>query len=590
MTENGLRRRHAMIPATLRRQHAQGTTPCTIAQAICLCKGQQQRSSSVAPIDLVAIVVDVILSPFQQSLVWIQDGSLTKNDDDEHDSPHGALFSFSNSAIVQEHQVSIGDVVRFNRVALKGSRKHKNHHSDNKTLFEGSSVLYSFHHPWSDPEAGPEWFCLGHVDGTSGEFQPTQAILPDSMQTDSSYLQRLYHWYLTSSYFQVRQTTTPLLSPLPCQLRSICDLSHSCVGVISHVHARVLDLQHVRPGSSVVFALLTDATASTTTTTTGEGSVFTSESTLSGSMTSRDTILFRDDSGLFRDTLELAHVTQQVLRLTTVMTKRTTSGVRFSTGIKEKGGYLKKHKNKLQTAAVQRINQDQPDIVLLPTAKTCVTIISPNGRAGPKKNCFAHSHEHSLPNQSPGMTWSTTQSNPMLPSKPVTVAHAFVRCLSFQSDESDKVVALTKENIATTCVSGSGQCAVDYASEAIASLSRALENCASSRARTIFQFELQRVEPNTNPSDAVTCVQASISVDSFLHSHLGCNSDELSQSPHLRQIILRVLVGMIWDQAIFCWTLKQEKDDRLPYNQGGLTGRSGSCDSVVITHVSLPHL
>jgi len=380
-----------------------------------------------------------------------------------------------------------------------------------------------------------------------------------------------------------KRSTTPLLSPLPCQLRSISDLLHSCVGVISHVRARVLDLQHMRPGSSVVFALLTDAATAAS----GEGSVLTIESATSGSMTSHDTILFRDDSGLFRDTLELTHVTQQVIRLTNVMTKRTTSGIRFSTDRKGKGG--DKHKNKLQSAAIREDKQNQPDIVLLPTAKTGLTIVSPNVRVGSKKNCFAHLHESSLPNQSAGMIWPT-QSNLMLPSKPVTVAHAFVRCLSFQSDDSEKIVALTKENIAATGLSGSGKCAMNYDLEPVASLSRLLENDASCRARTNFQFELLRVEPKTDPSHAVTCVQASISVDFFLHSHLGCNSDELRQSPHLRQIILRVLVGMIWDQTIFCWTLEQEKDDRLPRNQSGLTGRSGSCDVLRITHVSLPHL
>jgi hypothetical protein len=280
---------------------AGATVPYALSEAVDVCKKRKSEthaSTRDSPIDIVGVIVDLSYArePFPIVCLWIQDPSL----------PSGvkALFSLRGSkalAFIQECDVSIGDIVRFNRVSLK--------EIETETT-GGEDTVYHFHHSWTDPEAGPEWCRLGRLgDNINGSFTQDVLVIPDQMRTDEACLERLVAWYRESDYFSARGNQNPCLSQLPCQQRSLAQLQ-SMIGVVSNVVVKVTDFQNATPNyelgrkrrhSSIStpaapcsFALLTDGVCS---------------------------MPFLDDKSRFRTLLQQAVTTGRPLRLTRVSSR-----------------------------------------------------------------------------------------------------------------------------------------------------------------------------------------------------------------------------------------------------------------------------
>ena len=222
-----------------RSSSCKGTTPHTIEQAVEAFRRRKQQQPcgqqfDSAPIDLVAVVLDVIVknttdTPFCQ--IWIRDASLS-------DDSCCQVLLFGTPKVrraAQQLKLQRGDVVRFNRVHLLSDRARR----------DDGLPVYTFRHSFQDPEAGVEYFRLLQVDGGGAATAPPRVqidesiqAVPDSMRTDATYLESLVAWY-KSSEFCVKTTTLP---PLTCQYRSLSELQ-SCQGVVSHVVATVLQVE-----------------------------------------------------------------------------------------------------------------------------------------------------------------------------------------------------------------------------------------------------------------------------------------------------------------------------------------------------------
>jgi hypothetical protein len=313
---------------------AGGSVPYTLSEAVDVCKkrkGETLASAKDSPIDIVGVVVDLSYTrePFPIVCLWIQDSSL----------PSGvkALFSLRGSkalAFIEECDISIGDVVRFNRVSLKEIETE---------ITRGEDAVYHFHHSWTDPEAGPEWCRLGRIEGDINvSFAQDALVIPDQMKTDEDYLERLVEWYRGSDYFSARGNQNPCLSQLPCQQRSLTQLQ-SLISVQSNVVVKVADFQKAaqnyelgqkRRHSSIStpvapsFALLTDGVCS---------------------------MPFLDDKSRFRTMLQQAVTTGRPLRLTHVLSQAGRSLGQVSLG---------------------RIRKDAlEEVMLVPTKSTIATLL-----------------------------------------------------------------------------------------------------------------------------------------------------------------------------------------------------------------------
>lgn len=315
---------------------AGATVPYTLSEAAEVCKKRKSDtlpSTRDSPIDIVGMIVDLSYArePFPIACLWIQDPSL----------PSGvkALFSLRGPKaldFIEECDVSIGDVVRFNRVSLK----------EIETETGGEDTVYHFHHSWTDPEAGPEWCRLGRIEGISnGSFIQDVLAIPDQMRTDEACLEGLVDWYRESDYFSARGNQKPCLSQLPCQQRSLVQLQ-SLIGVVSNVVVKVTYFQNATPNyelgrkrrhSSIStpaapcsFALLTD----------GGG---------------RGSMPFWDDKSRFRTLLQQAVTTGRPLRLSHVSSQ---------------AGRC------LGQVSIGRIRKDALDeVVLVPTKSTMATLL-----------------------------------------------------------------------------------------------------------------------------------------------------------------------------------------------------------------------
>jgi hypothetical protein len=311
------------------------TVPYTLSEAVNVCKkrkGETLASTRDSPVDIVGVVVDLSYTrePFPIACFWIQDSSL----------PSGvkALFSLRGSkalAFIEECDISIGDVVRFNRVSLKEIETE---------ITTGEDAVYHFHHSWTDPEAGPEWCRLGRIGGNINvTFTQDILVIPDQMKTDEDFLEHLVAWYQESDYFSARGNQNPCLSQLPCQQRSLAQLQ-SLIGVVSNVVVKITDFQNATPNyelgqkrrhSSIStpsapcsFALLTDGVCS---------------------------MPFLDDKSRFRTLLQQAVTTGRPLRLTHVSSQAGRSLGQVSLG---------------------RIRKDAlEEVVLVPTKSTIATLL-----------------------------------------------------------------------------------------------------------------------------------------------------------------------------------------------------------------------
>ena len=202
-------------------QFSKGTVVYSLEDAAKNLSGQQhQQKRTDSPVDILAVVsdrFDVTCAKGKQCLRIV-------------DSSRPAFITVKT---VDQEPVKIGDIIRFNRVGLEHDRGFPN-----TTMNSVSSEhLPRFCHRWNDPDAGPEWMCLGHVSNVDGSViqKGSARWIPESMVTDEAQLFRLVDWYLHSDEFHAR---SPLLSQLPHRRRSIEELI-SCVGSSGEILAKV---------------------------------------------------------------------------------------------------------------------------------------------------------------------------------------------------------------------------------------------------------------------------------------------------------------------------------------------------------------
>jgi hypothetical protein len=271
-----------------------GTVPCSIVEAVTRLKERVGSTTDRScPVDLLSVVVHrSTLRPTATTIcqLWLRDSSLPPEAQ--------AVISFvgSNKAveIIQERNINVGDVVRFNRISLRQQEPTE------KTT---SKTLYEFCYDWQDPEAGPEFYRLGHIDATTGSLKNAMDLpVPPSMTTERNCLDRLVAWYRESELSNKR--SEELTAP-PCQYRSLGNLQSS-LGVLSHIIARVSHVDLVPQNARKLLggkrrregdrccALLTDG---------------------------RHVLSFLDTEGRFRSVLQQAVHSEKPLRLSRVMAK-----------------------------------------------------------------------------------------------------------------------------------------------------------------------------------------------------------------------------------------------------------------------------
>lgn len=217
----------------------------------------QQQHHDHHPIDLIGVVLHVDILNLNNAAktptarLTIRDASLTRCED------HCQILLFGRRRVHDiADKVQRGDVLRFNRVHLLPPSNRNLYHE------KESTNTYVFRHSFHDLEAGLDYFRLLRLEDATtsttisleGTYQrDVQHFLrhfecvrvPDSMQTDATYLKNLIAWYLNSEYCAVN----PPLPSLPCQYRSLAELQ-SCQGVISHVVAKVMYVESTNLMSS----------------------------------------------------------------------------------------------------------------------------------------------------------------------------------------------------------------------------------------------------------------------------------------------------------------------------------------------------
>jgi len=230
---------HLFIVVVTMEDPAIGSTPYSIERAVEELQSRKRRhqcgdSSSNSPIDLVAVILDVVIrndddpftSPFCR--LWIRDASLNSNT-----RCHVLIAGKRKVDVIsKELKLRRGNVVRFNRVHLNDRS-----HDEAWGTHGGDGTVYSFKYFFHDLEAGEDYFRLLHIDKVTATKVDENKV-PDSMRTDPKYLEELVAWFQNSGYC----LTTKPLPPLTCQFRSLAELQTS-QGVESHVVATVLQVE-----------------------------------------------------------------------------------------------------------------------------------------------------------------------------------------------------------------------------------------------------------------------------------------------------------------------------------------------------------
>eukprot|EP00536_Pseudo-nitzschia_multiseries_P004205 jgi/Psemu1/318371/estExt_fgenesh1_pm.C_690001 len=130
-------------------------------------------------------------SPHSQ--IWLTDDSqvdhtITQSREESLElfgRPSFVLYGPFEMARIDQEQIKVGDVIRFNRVTLKDS--------DGTWQFRFSS---------HDPEPGVRWFRLGHIDSEGSfnenhfeDYCSASSRIPESMKTSKKRLTELVEWY-----------------------------------------------------------------------------------------------------------------------------------------------------------------------------------------------------------------------------------------------------------------------------------------------------------------------------------------------------------------------------------------------------------
>mmetsp|Transcript_14303 Transcript_14303/g.33206 ORF Transcript_14303/g.33206 Transcript_14303/m.33206 type:complete len:499 (+) Transcript_14303:226-1722(+) len=231
------------------------STPHTLAEAFRIL-GQRQKFPtgnewSNGVIDILGVVSNISTyscSAFEtttscrlprspHSQIWLTDDSqvdnaITKRGAAEEfpelfTRPSFVLYGSSEVARIDQEQIKVGDLLRFNRVALKD--------------FDGSlQFRFCFH----DPEPGVSWFRLGYID-SQGSFNENNvddhcsaSRIPESMRTSKKRIAELVEWYKNNFH-----RILPLSSEnLPSRRRHLSEIEFTS-GILSNVRVKVVKVR-----------------------------------------------------------------------------------------------------------------------------------------------------------------------------------------------------------------------------------------------------------------------------------------------------------------------------------------------------------
>jgi hypothetical protein len=224
------------------------STPYTLVEAFELLRQRQQKprndqGSNNNAVDILGIVSNISTSRtpvtskpylslsgrsrFRRCQIWLLDESL----DTALKSSNGAfvgsrfvLYESSEIARTLKEKIKAGDILRFNRVALKS--------------YGGSS---QFQFSSQDPEPGITWFRLGSIDCHGRlygkEFNiDVESTIPKSMITSKERVAELADWY-NNKIKMIHPPSMP--NALPTRKRQLDEIQSS-VGILSNITVRVL--------------------------------------------------------------------------------------------------------------------------------------------------------------------------------------------------------------------------------------------------------------------------------------------------------------------------------------------------------------
>jgi len=188
------------------------STPHTLAEAFRILmqrkKHPPKNEGTTDAVDILGIVSNISTSSsaalalvsapssrrrhFSHSQIWLTDDSqvnanVTSSGEESLQlfiSATFVIYGSSEVARVDQEQIKAGDVLRFNRVALKDS---------------GGTLQFRFSS--HDIEPGVNWFRLGHIDGR-GSFNEnyfddhcSDSRIPENMRTSKERIVELVNWY-----------------------------------------------------------------------------------------------------------------------------------------------------------------------------------------------------------------------------------------------------------------------------------------------------------------------------------------------------------------------------------------------------------
>jgi hypothetical protein len=345
--------------------------PPSLTEAIEMAKGRKNnnvsRRSSAAqqPIDLLGVVlrksdqqspsVAAASSSIPRAEIWIVDetaasiSSQRNKKNSQNLSIRVTLSGSSEVARILDEQITEGDILRFNRVSLLQK-------------YDDANNNFQFSHSWKDPEAGVQWFRLGHVD-RQGIFVTSNHRIPNEMSTPSQRLEELARWYAT---YQANGNDRPGLNPLPCQRRSLSEIMNS-TGLHSNIVVRITEYD-CKPSTPASTRKRRRASPSTQSTMTG----FATLSDRSGTM-----ISLIDVGNRFGSSLRTAKESGKAIMLT---------------GVVSKAG-----------SDIQEIQRSLPsdEVVLVPTKSTKAVVLSNEDMLTPDNNDYTQDY---TPTQIPGLS------------------------------------------------------------------------------------------------------------------------------------------------------------------------------------------
>ncbi len=198
------------------------SAPYRLAEALELLKQRQSKpkndSKSDHVFDILGIVRNIVRSTPSDRVrtcqIWLVDESSANC------GLRFVLYQSSEMDRMARENIQTGDILRFNRVALKS--------------FRGSS---QFQFSFEDPEPGLSWFRLGSVHDLRKENDNREDWIPKSMMTSRVRIVELVDWYKTQ-----RPSWKPPVAPsaLPTRKRRLDEIT---LGLLSHLEVQVTSVR-----------------------------------------------------------------------------------------------------------------------------------------------------------------------------------------------------------------------------------------------------------------------------------------------------------------------------------------------------------